>query len=550
MFLTPTVTGFNEAGFGWGDHNYIQLRDLANQSEELYKSFTTGEGIVSAGQGSAGDGSKLRVQFLHNVLEEVSFEQEDAGLMKVIPKQKVYSNTFEWSQLNQYGGAGDGFTTESGFDTNQFGINASDDIFTRLVLQIKYLCAVRNISLPAQLVRNIENAEKVAEHAATLELIGKTNSALYWGDSTFQKAQFNGFIRQMLDWLTNNNQDSGILWDAGGLPIDKIMLEDIQIFNKTKYGRGSLLMTSVQAYGDSQKLLFPAARYEEGTADANYGIDKKKFRGVGGVITLKDDVLLRPNRPLMLEGYGVTGAPRLTTTQADFIPTYSAAPATAAAASASTGSFWINTTNYRDGVPAAAPALPSGDGNNASRLVAGQTYTYAIAPVYKGLEGQAIVVGNSTAAGTVGTPTGVAPTATQVVTITITHSNLSGGLPSGASVSDYANWKWRVYRFTGTVATGTVSGLQFLCETGVKSDGSCVVYDNGFNVPGSDNAFLITERKNGAVGWFLAQLLPLMRRQGLPSFIMGDPLALLLFCAPILLVPRHHVWIRNIGRAS
>src|SRR6185312_7365680 len=146
MFLTPTVTGFNEAGFGWGDHNYIQLRDLANQSEELYKSFTTGEGIVSAGQGSAGDGSKLRVQFLHNVLEEVSFEQEDAGLMKVIPKQKVYSNTFEWSQLNQYGGAGDGFTTESGFDTNQFGINASDDIFTRLVLQIKYLCAVRNIS--------------------------------------------------------------------------------------------------------------------------------------------------------------------------------------------------------------------------------------------------------------------------------------------------------------------------------------------------------------------------------------------------------------------
>lgn len=73
-------------------------------------------------------------------------------------------------------------------------------------------------------------------------------------------------------------------------------------------------------------------------------------------------------------------------------------------------------------------------------------------------------------------------------------------------------------------------------------------YDNGMYIPGTDNAFLITEKRNGTNGWFMAELLPLMRCIGLPSLPMADPLVMLWFACPILLVPRHHVWIRNIGR--
>ena len=87
-------------------------------------------------------------------------------------------------------------------------------------------------------------------------------------------------------------------------------------------------------------------------------------------------------------------------------------------------------------------------------------------------------------------------------------------------------------------------------DSGTITGANTVLYDNGMYMPNTDNGFLITTKKNGANGWFLAQLLPLMRRKGLPSFVMGDVLAMLMFVAPVLLVPRHHVWIRNIGRAS
>jgi len=113
--------------------------------------------------------------------------------------------------------------------------------------------------------------------------------------------------------------------------------------------------------------------------------------------------------------------------------------------------------------------------------------------------------------------------------------------------------KFRIYR-TG-LRSGPPTSLNdfnLLHETGCNTTAATtsISFDNGMYIPGADNAFLLTEKKNGVDAVFLAQLLPLMKRTGLPSKVLSDPLALLLFVAPIILCPRHHIWIRNVGRAQ
>jgi hypothetical protein len=128
-----------------------------------------------------------------------------------------------------------------------------------------------------------------------------------------------------------------------------------------------------------------------------------------------------------------------------------------------------------------------------------------------------------------------------MVTITIGHDNFTG--------SDAATCKFRIYRSASVSSVPAAGDYNLLMEVGRSSGSTTIAYDNGFYIPGTDTAFLMTESKAGTDGMMLAQLLPLMLR-ALPNKLMTDPIAILAFIAPIIFVPRHHVIIRNIGRLT
>ena len=558
---------WNTSGMQYGDGNFQMFRNLSRIAEDnLEKSLVTGQGIVQAGTTG---GPALRLQMLHGVLEQVSFEQDDAMAMKIIPKEKIYSNTFEWTIWNSYGGPGDGFTPETGTD-GAFGLTASDDNFTRLVLQLKYMAAYRLISLAAQMVKNIEDPETVAQKGATLEIIGKADLAIYNGDSNYHTSQFDGLIRQITSWVDNvSASDQAILYDANNSPLDDSLLEDISIVGAVKFGRPTLLLSSSQAYGDMMKTLFPKGRYNEGDMGA-FGTDKRTFVTPYGKLKLVDDKFLRPGLPLVVEGNGTTGRPLATNA-------YNAVPGTAAGnnvwsqtpvptgavviQAAGTAGFWHNTTFNGDTALVAAPAQPSGDGNQHSQLPVGNTCYYAVALVYQGIEGPAWIYGKTSAA--VSQTSLGSGNATQLTTTSGSPNvqicadvfNAAPGFTSATS----GNYKVRVYRCDSATAPTSLSQFGCIGEMGCPAASiswastaslTATMWDNGFKLPHGDNAFMITESKGGAKGWFLAQLLPLMRRLGLPALPMGDPVAMLAFIAPVLYVRRHHIWIRNIAKLN
>lgn len=537
--VTP---GFNPSPINYFSRSYQQMAASVAELEEegITKALVTGQGIV---QGGDTGGRALRVQFLHDLLTAVSFQEKHAVGIKLLPTEKAYSPTFEWSTYNQYGSSGHGFQPETGSD-GAFGLSASDDNFARQVINLGYLAALRQVSLVSQSTKNITDPIKTARIGATRELLAKANQALYWGDAKQNAIQFNGLIRQIQDWATANSQDSMICYDAGGSPVGASLLEDALVVNKNVFGEADLLLMSTTGYGDTSKLLFPFQRVDMGTSSGSFGVNKRQFEGPYGEVKIADDPMLRINRPLVIEGTGNNGLPRAT---ADAnAPTFTATnPWTTAPTviSPGTGPFTKNATDNTDTGQPTVPAAPSGSGNNQNRLAA-NTYYYAVSLVTDGYESLPWAYGAS-ASNTLTGATGLTPNGSQIVQMQLAAAsvtNLGGTLSRNRT-------QFRIYRYTGSTAPTAFSQFSFLMNAGVPTAGDAYAWDNGMYMAGTDNAFLITRSRDGNPAWMLLQLLPLMERE-LPHYAMGDPVAYLWFICAVLLAPRHHIWVRNIGRAS
>lgn len=574
MDVEPGFTQFYETPWSYGGigSDFSVLQDFAkNYEEDIMKAiageYTTGEGVVLPSYDGNFGTSNLRTQFMLDALEQMSFNQEDARMMKMIAKPKVYSNTVEWTAQKQYGGAGSGFVGETGHD-GAYNITGSDDVFARLLRQIKFMGTTRELGLISTLVRNVKNPESVAENSATHELIGKCDQAIYFGDSRMDSAYFDGITRQILDWClptTFNGygfgtDDQDLMFDLNGDYMDADRLTEIARVCREKYGSPGLLMMSSQGYGDTQRTLFPFMRTELGST-GNFGGDKDTFKSIYGNIKLDYDLLLRPNRPLVPDGTGISGK-ALTTSQTGALEP--AASLLTASGSSVDIDFatneagrgikayspglgdWFNPVDTYGNDIVAAPAVPSGIGNQTNQLVGGTAYYYGVSVVYHGRESKVYIYGSGTD-GTAGTqtPVAVTPTSAQIVGIAINNANITG-----ISSTNYRNVRFRVYRTTVSPTTAALArNMEFVMEIGcMGATGVSIGFDNGMYKPGTDNAFLMTKKRNGVDGFFLAQLLPIIKR-ALPNKALSDPFAYLMFVAPILRTPRHHVWVRNIGHA-
>ena len=559
---------YHGTGMSFSSPDFTSLREAAGIIEEtLSKAFTTDGGANNNSNvvlpGDTG-GRALRTQFLPKVLHQVSFEQEDAKLMQLIPKKKVPNNTIEWSDYLNYGSIGDGFVSETGADGN-FGVGSADDNFVRQIQKIKYMATSRTISLVAGLVQSIANPTQVSEKGATLDMIRAMNLGLYFADETLSANQFNGFPAQIMSWVNQYPNDAEIIYDMGGQPLTRDSLETITEKNRLKFGRATMLMSSVAAYGDIQRALWPAERYTGGET-GTFGIDKRTFKSTRGDIKLVDDIMLRANAPLVGDGIGLDGKPRnvasasLPATAAGFNTAFTSSPfASATAVAPGNGRYWANRAKNTDTALLPVPELPSASyGGNASNRLSAGSYYYAVSLVYQGKEGAAYVLGTD---GTVANATAVTVSGASPIVKLLLATDTSGTpcLAALASGSFRANAKFRVYRYGGPGTTGAptnVSQFDYLMDCGIPAGVgqgavttvAATAFDNGMYMPGTEIALFLTEKKGGVDGFFLAQLLPLMRRE-LPHLAMADLFALLAFVAPILWVPRHHILLRNIGRA-
>ena len=460
--LTPYgLATWNSSGMAFGQMgDYGAWASQARAQERAFKAMTASAGIVAAG---ATGGQALKVQYLHDAIENTSFEMDDCVLMKWIKKTKAYGPTVEWTTSDFPGGGGDGFTDESGND-GAFNIDYSDDNFRRQTENIKFMAEGRQVSLVVQHSRLIagQDAMGIEKELATRALLYKAELAAYFGNSGMNFSSFNGMEAQITNVLQYRPDAQDILFDAGGNPIDKAMLELTAILNRNKFGKADRLLLSTTAHGDSNILLFPEVRDQEGSNGKRYGTFKDEFLGPNGVIKLMNSPMLRPGRPLRPDGPGSDGKPRLNLAPgqtagglagydalcANFAST---TPFTSVAAGAAGSVNWWNVANQNtnSAALAAAPGLPNSLAGNSTNRNAAGNYYYAVAPVFRGREGALFIFGAGlqTTRAISGSPTSTTLTAGQIMTLTF--DNTTPALANLGTTYARQNVYYRIYRLIG-----------------------------------------------------------------------------------------------------
>lgn len=542
-------------------------RKAGDEEEIIMKALTTGQDIVTEGDGSAGDGSKLRKQFLHNQLQIVAADPSVASnfaFMSWVDKKKVYSTTFEYTTLNDYGDVGDGFIGETNTTIDGSSVTA-DDIFARRLKKVAFMSVVKTVSDVTVEVNNLQDPRKTVDFTATATLIGLSNIAAYWGDSRKQTLQSDGIMAQVEDYLypttlggIGKNVDDCILFDCGGLPLDREVLAELENVARQNFGNGWDLFVSMNTMTDIQKGVFGLSRAQLGEQNTQLGSNYSQYHSplTMGNVTFRPDNSLLANRPLSFIGDSVTGKPR----SADHSKATATVGTSVFGGSASGGNAygvvvgnpgtadWFVTGALAGYDNPSAPALPTtpvrGIGQNSNRLAAG-TYCYAVSVVYGGYESKPIFLQYNATAGSITghatTPVGVPVTAGQIVRLNFTHAGITG--------TNAANVKFRIYRATGSAVT-TLSSYALVGECGRSTALYSSFWDNGYQIPGTENAFMLTRndpQNNNGTGVFYAQLLPI-RKKALASGLMNESTVWGLFGTPVVLNPRKQIVIRNIGR--
>lgn len=514
-------------------------------SDELTKSYITGNGIVASGNTT--NAEPLRQQFLVNKLINTLYEQKHAVTMKHLPVVPVGSTIVEFSRLDMAGGAGDGFIGETGTDS-AFGLTAGEDSFSRQTRIVKFLAAERQVGLVAQQVNNLENPRTIAETAATLEIIKNANLATLFGDSGFNTLSFDGIFKQLYDHLVASGNPS--LWiDMNNTVVstEAIMTAGTNVFGQ--FGEPSLLIQSAGSYNDTESSLLGQERGGFGYS-GNGGIDLQKIKTSGGMIQRVLDPMLRPNRPLQLQSLvdvkATTGDPRAVADSGAY--SFSATPWSTGAGNtvvqtAGSGPYYVNTTRSSDSTDVAIPALPSSVGGNgaASRLTAAGNYYYAASVVINGKESLAWVHG-AAAVNSVTSAAALSPSATQVVQLKLLVASVTG-----YTAGTRTQMHFRIYR-TGNLASAPTSMTQFkfLTQVGVSAAGtSCLAFDNGMYIPGTTINFLLTEKRDGRNAVIMGQLMEMMRRE-LPNLPLADQFCMLAFLTPIVFYGGFHAVFYNV----
>lgn len=523
--------------FAYGSPEY---QALVAEAQMFEKALTVGNDIVLPG---ATGGDALRPQFLVDGLHEVLFDEDTAARsLRLIGTQDVSSTAIEFDRFDDYGLAGDGFTAELG-DDGQGNVLTAEDRFMRMVSRVKYLATQRERSRVSSHVKTVAPVEMTQEKAGTRALLAAANHHLWKGHSDWHDRQFDGFEKQMLDYVAENSGYQDVLFDAGGQTIDSYLLNAVAALSANRYSSGNLtLIQSVIGRSNTAAKLFPQLRGGFGDK-GGFGLDVGPFVSHVGPIPLEWDPHIRANSPLLPWGRGANGKPRDATTADPNALAFSTNPITSAATAVTAvapglGPWFITGNRNTDAAAmGVTPSLPSGAGNQANRLAQG-THYYAVAPVWRGREGIPWVYG-AAAAGTHTGATGVVVTAgLPVVKIVIDPASIPG-LGTTYARKDVM---FRVYR--ASAAPGGLSSFDYLYSVGCPQNGSPTFFDNGMFIAGADNAYLINKR----VLKFM-QLLPLQKIP-LPHRAMLELFALLLWGTLVVFLPSKNIWIRNVKPTS
>lgn len=253
------------------------------QIQDLYKALTTNN-FAQIQPGATG-GAAIIPESLENTLKTLTYEEQHLKLFRDIPKSKAFSNVEEYNVVDSYGEDIPGFQPEgiAGLDTTSS--------YKRELAKVKCLNVTRSVTDLMRLVNTVSEPEALETANGMKYILGQTESALFYGDSTLapegeEGLQWDGVFKQ----AAKEN-----IVDLRGKHLEDTHINDAATAILDNYGtptKAYLPMNVAQKFSEQY---YPNQRaimsVEAGEMVA--GTTVTKFNTLGGTIDLTPDVFLR-----------------------------------------------------------------------------------------------------------------------------------------------------------------------------------------------------------------------------------------------------------------
>jgi len=304
--------GLNQ-GVSWKDYEGVEGfgQPVSQQNvDDLNKALSAGADINKPAV-TAGDGFALRVESLENTLKVTEFKMNNIRLWKSIPKLAAFNTVEEHNELSSFGENLDaGWIAEGALPTEQ------DSTYERKYAVVKFMGTVRRVTHPMTLIKpahgNVISAETVN---GTMHLLRILERALFYGSSSLQSLQFDGFETLMLANANANN-----IIDLRGKPLSEDFLTDgaLTALDAPNYGQPTHLFCNPKVKADLIKTFFPKERHDTFTANGGLvGLDIRGFTSVAGDIAIEPDVFIddggAPNAAAVGPAASIPGTPVVST---------------------------------------------------------------------------------------------------------------------------------------------------------------------------------------------------------------------------------------------
>ncbi len=441
------------------------------------------------GVGTPGDGSPIRVQSLEQMLRVITFTMSDLRLWPSIQKVPAYNVVEEYNILRAYGGRSGLFAGEGALQP------ANDSLYERMFATIKFMVEVREISHPTILIQSAVG-DIVTRYAtdATMNLLGKLESELFFADSSLNQFSFDGIEKQITLW-----GDSTQILDKRGQGLTPDDIEISANILRSHFGNvsNSKMFMAPGILADFTRNWIPFQRTISGDWKGTTGNPFSGWQSQFGDIEFQDDVFLvpadngqLPSNPLV-QPAGVPATPgtaivaaQVTTVNAASVNTLTSSEFDSVTPGGTFYYFYTACNSYGESMPSAAS--------------------------------NAVTVANG-----------------DFVQLTITRI-LTQPLPSF----------YKIYR--GSQANG--SDAQFMVS--VKDPGGSaatfIYTDGNQDIPGTGTVFLL-DMSPGVLEF--KQLGPMMKLDLAPINLMYR-FALVLYGTPVLTQPTKAIVLKNVGVSS
>jgi hypothetical protein len=258
-------------GDGFGIGSMSDLAELRKALDIGYSQPVTGVGFDA-----------LRVESLEATLKLLTYSQQNIKFWNLIPKLDAYSTVEEYNRLLQYGAEGGGFTSSGELPQEE------DTTYERADQKVKFLGTTRSVTHPASLVRTVP-ADLISQETqnGALWLMGKINSALYYGDSDAVPVEWNSVTKQI-------EETGGNVIDLQGQPLSKETVEAAAYLIAENFGIPQVLLSNNKVFADFSNTYNQYQRFSApGGAAGVIGTPVTGVSTVSGTVRFESDVFVK-----------------------------------------------------------------------------------------------------------------------------------------------------------------------------------------------------------------------------------------------------------------